>query len=130
MHITPDDLRVLVLEVALVRLEVLDLQLQAVAAVPLPGEVLCGFNRHFPFKQDVEEDFADFAVRGVVGGPGRGGDEPFVFVLEEDRSFGGVVVAHASGPHGGPFQVGGWVRHGVDGTWVWSWSCWLAGTQI
>jgi hypothetical protein len=49
-----------------------------------------------------------------VGGHGCGGDEALVFVLEEDRSFGGVVVAAAAGQHGGVPLVEGLGMHGSN----------------
>lgn len=128
-----DDLRVLVLEVALVVCVIHDLQLQASAPAPLRGDVLGGLDRHFPLEEDGREKLAGFSESGVVGRHGCRGDEPFVFVLEEDGSSGGLVVGAASSQHGWVFHVGGLRRHVVDsGTrgWTsWSWSCCLAGSD-
>jgi hypothetical protein len=62
-----DDLGILVLEVALVGLEVFGVQLQAVAP-PVRGDGFGGVDRDASLEQDVDEEFADFAERGVVGG--------------------------------------------------------------
>ena len=65
-----DDLGVLVLEPAPVGIEALDVQLQAVAP-PARGDGFGSVDRHFSFEQDVDEELADFAERGVVGGHRR-----------------------------------------------------------
>jgi hypothetical protein len=107
-----DDLGILVLEVALVNLEVFGVQLQAVAP-PVRGDGFGGVDRDASLEQDVDEEFADFAERGVVGGHRCSWDEGLVFMLEEDRSSWKVVVANASGHPGGELYVGG-LRHVVE----------------